>query len=268
MIMDNVREYYNKHVEDEDKRLDYHPFEIPVTMHFVSKYLNPGSYFFDVACGTGRIAYMLLNKGYFAGLSDLADENIKLTRERLDSHRNIIFIERANAIENPYWSYRKWDAVFLLGPLYHMPEEKERLEIMKRAYENVKPGGYVFTSFMTRAGALIYGVKNNPEGIFSVAGARELWEKGSDKDFIEATKYFTNAWFTHPDDVNSLVSAAGLEPLHLAGAEGIFGERFELFHSMEKKLQDAWMEFIIDYCEDPRMVQHSKHLLSVARRPL
>jgi S-adenosylmethionine-dependent methyltransferase len=265
--MQNVRDYYNQHVDDEDKRLDYHPFEVPVTMHYVGMYLNPGSYIFDVACGTGRFASLLLNKGYFAGLSDLSDKNIDLVKERLDTHRNVLFIERADASNNSRWTYRKWDAVFLLGPLYHLLHHDERLNMLKQAYENVKPGGYIFTSFMTRTGALIYGIKNNPEGIFSPQGARELWRTGSDQKFIESTRYFTNAWFANPEDVNPLIMEAGLEPLHLAGAEGIFGERFDLFHSLDPKVQDAWMEFIIDHCEDQHMVYHSKHLLSVARKP-
>jgi SAM-dependent methyltransferase len=71
--MNEVRKYYNDHIKDEDRRLDEHPFEIPVTMHYVAKYLEPGGSIFDVACGTGRIAGLLLEKGYHLGLSDLSD---------------------------------------------------------------------------------------------------------------------------------------------------------------------------------------------------
>lgn len=38
-----LRNYYNKHVKEEDARLDEHPFEITVTLHFVNKYLKPGN---------------------------------------------------------------------------------------------------------------------------------------------------------------------------------------------------------------------------------
>jgi len=38
-IKNNVRDYYNDHVREEDARLDKHPFEIPVTLHFINKYL-------------------------------------------------------------------------------------------------------------------------------------------------------------------------------------------------------------------------------------
>ncbi|MFP4064983.1 MAG: class I SAM-dependent methyltransferase [Bacteroidales bacterium] len=265
--MKKVKEYYNDHVAEEDKRLDKHPFELPVTMHFVTKYLNPGDQIFDIGCGTGRYARELLNKGFFVGLSDLSDQNIRLAKKRVETHRNLLFIENSDALESKYWNQKQWDGILILGPLYHMISKKKRLTLLSLAKKHLKPGGVVFSAFMTRIGALVYGVKHNPNGIFYPDGARKLWATGTDDRFVEATEYFTGAYFAHPSEVNPLMEEAGLEPLHLAGAEGFFGERFELFHSLDDKLKDAWMEFVIDHCEDPQMVQQSKHLLSVARKP-
>ncbi len=270
MTKDNLKEvkaYYNGHVKDEDRRLDEHPFEIPVTMHFVKKHLTPGASVFDVACGTGRMASLLLNKGYFVALNDLSDKNIELVRERLGTHRNLIFTECSDALESKRWEHKSWDSVFILGPLYHMISKENRLKLLKLAYENLKPGGFLFSSFMTRTGAMVYGVKHNPEGILYPDGARKLWETGTDKRFVEDTEYFTNAYFSHPEEINPLLESAGFQPLHLAGAEGIFGERFELFHKLKDNLKDEWIQFVIENCEDNHLVQQSKHLLSIAQKP-
>ncbi len=263
--MNDVRKYYNDHVTDEDQRLKEHPFELPVTFHFIPKYLTPGQYVFDVACGTGHIAREMLNKGYFVGLNDLSDKNVEIARERLSSHRNLLFIDRADAMESKHWNHRQWDCILLLGPLYHIISKQKRIALLEKSRKHLKPGGYVFSSFMTRMGAMVYGLKNNPRGILYPDGAKKLWETGTDDRFIEDTEYFTNAWFSHPEQINPMIRKSGLKPLHLAGAEGFFGERFELYHQMEKNLQEKWMQFVVDQCEDPRMVAHSKHLLSVAK---
>lgn len=263
----DVRQYYNDHVKDEDRRLDEHPFEIPVTMHFVKKYLTPGDSVFDVACGTGRIAELLLNKGYFVGLNDLSDQNIELVQERLGTHRNILFMERSNALESRRWKQKSWNCIFILGPLYHLISMGKRLQMLKLAFDNLKPGGFLFSSFMTRTGALVYGLKHNPEGILYHDGAKKLWEKGTDNRFVEDTEYFTNAYFAHPEEINPMIESAGLKPLNLAGAEGIFGERFELYHSIDDTLKNAWLDFIIENCEDTHLVQQSKHLLSISQKP-
>jgi len=265
--MNKVKKYYNEHSEEEDRRLDAHPFEVPVTMHFVEKYMVPGDHIFDVACGTGRYASHLLNKGYFVGLNDLSDQHIRIVKERLDTHRNLLFIGNSDALESKHWSHKQWDGILLLGPLYHMVSKEKRLKLLSLARKHLKPGGVVFSAFMTRIGALIYGVKHNPKGILYPDGAKKLWDTGTDDRFMEATEHFTNGYFAHPEEVNPLLEKAGLEPLHLAGAEGIFGERFELFHSLEDDLQEAWMNFVIEHCEDKHMVNQSKHLLSIARKP-
>ena len=264
---EEVRDYYNQHVAEEDQRLSEHPFEIPVTMHFVKKYLNPGEHIFDVACGTGNIAQQLLRKGYFMGLNDISDENIRLVKERLGNNRNILFIDRSDALESKDWDKESWDSIFILGPLYHMISKQKRLKVLKLAKKHVKPGGFVFSSFMTRIGALVYGLKNNPGGIRYPEGAKKLWETGTDDKFVEATEWFTHAYFAHPEEVNPLIKKAGLIPLHLAGAEGVFGERFELYHQLDDELKQPWMDFVVENCEDNHMVQNAKHLLSVSMRP-
>ncbi len=262
-----VREYYNKHVREEDKRLDMHPFEIPVTMHFVDKYMQSGEKIFDVACGTGRIAALLMDKGYFVGVNDLSDKNIELAGQRLADREKTLFIERADALHSRGWKKENWDAVFILGPLYHLLSYRKRLKVLKLARQNLRPGGLVFSSFMTRIGALVYGLKHNPQGILYPDGARKLWNSGTDDSFVMATEWFTNAYFAQPEEVNPLMQEAGLEPLHLAGAEGIFGERFELFHSLDDHLKKSWMDFTIQNCEDPHMVNQAKHILSISRKP-
>ncbi len=266
-MIEDVRRYYNEHMRDEDRRLDNHPFEIPVMMHYLHHYLEPGARILDVACGTGRIAGLLLNQGYKVGLNDLSDENIKLVRKRIGDHPNALFIERSDALESKIWEKTSWDCIFILGPLYHMISIKKRLKVLGLAVAHLKSGGFVFSSFMTRTGALIYGLKNNPKGILYPDGAQKLWKTGTDDTFVEATEWFTNAYFAHPDEVNPLVEKAGLKPLHLAGAEGPFGERFELYHQLDHHLQNEWMKFVIEHAEDKHMMNLAKHLLSVAQKP-
>lgn len=262
-----VRNYYNEHIKDEDARLDEHPFEIPVTLHFVKKYLEPGNNIFDVACGTGRFAEHLLENGFVLGLNDLSDKNIELVKKRHKRHRSVQFIDNADVFKTQGWNKMQWDGILILGPLYHLKGIESRQKVLELACEHVKPGGYIFSSFMTRIGAMAYGVKNNPRGILHPDGVKMLWETGTDKCFVEGTEYFVNAYFSHPEEINPLIEKAGLKPLHLVGVEGVFGERFELYHQLDENLKKPWMQFIIKHCEDIHMVYQAKHLLSVARKP-
>ncbi len=264
--MSKVRKYYNEHISEEDERLLYHAFELPITLHYIGKYIPQGGKILDIACGTGRYAMELVKAGYKLGLNDLAEKNLEITLDRLGDHSMILSTDREDALASGIWSSETWDAILLLGPLYHYPEKEKRLALLRKAFNHVKDGGYVYSGFMNRTQALVYGLKNNPRGIFKKEGAEMLWQRGSDQNFVEGTAYFTNAYFSLPAEIVPLIKESGLTPVHLVGCEGIFGERFELYHKMDKKLQDAWCRFILKYCEEPGMVHCSKHLLSISRK--
>ncbi len=126
--------------------------------------------------------------------------------------------------------------------------------MLSLAFKSLKPGAYVFSSIMTRIGALIYGLKHNPAGILYQDRAKKLWETGTDDKFVEATEYFTHAYFSQPEETNPLIESVGLKPLHMVGAGERFGERFELFHSLKKEQKAAWLDLVIDNCEDKHRV--------------
>lgn len=264
--MSIVEKYYNEHVQAEDNRLNWHAFEMPITLHYIEKYVLNGGKILDIACGTGKYAVELLKRNYLLGLNDLAEKNMELTMHRVSRDSRILYTGRADALESHLWNKKKWDAILLLGPLYHYTDHKHRIELLKKSEESLKPGGYIFAGFMNRNQAMVYGLKNNPEGIFKKDGAYTLWEKGHDSSFIESTEYFKHAYFSKPQEINPLIRESGLVPLHLIGCEGIFGERFELYHQMNKRLKKAWYEFILKHCEDEGMVYCSKHLLSISMR--
>lgn len=261
-----VEMYYDQMSQEEDKRLDKHVFELPFTLQYIEKYLNKGSKILDIACGTGRYAEKLLEKGYYVGLGDISEKNIELTRKRVGYDKHILGIEKADALDSDLWYQEDWDAILLLGPLYHLISRHMRLRIMHKAYDYVNPGGYVFTAFMNRTLALIYGMKNNPTAISDEHEVERLWKSGNDEHFVEGTPWFSHAYFAFPEEINPLLKDCNLKPLHLIGLEGIFGERFENFHLMDSEIQKKWMDFTFKHCEDPHLIEHSKHLLSISRK--
>ncbi len=102
-------QYYDRMVEQEDRRLDRYPFEFPITIDFIEKYLGRGARLIDVACGTGRYAEALRSAGYAVGASDLSDANAEATRERLarkDFGERLRFVRQANALTLlPMWEH-------------------------------------------------------------------------------------------------------------------------------------------------------------------
>lgn len=230
-----VRQFYNQHSEEEDNRLSYHAFELPVTLHYIKKYVQKGSTILDVACGTGHYAEQLLDAGYRLHLSDISDEIIDLARKRLQNNAGILSIQRSSSMDEQLWKKEK-DAVMILGSLYHQLQEEDRLAQLKIVKENSRSGTIIFCGFMTRTGAAVYGLKHNPEGIGKRSGAEKLWTEGTDDHFVEGTEHFSHIYFSDPKEIAPLFEKAGIELLHLVGIEGIFGERFDFFIGLPTKI--------------------------------
>lgn len=264
--MKDVRDYYDHNREAEDARLESHSLEMPHTLHYIRKYVPQGARILDLACGTGHYAKVLAADGYRLGLNDLSPANTELCAKRLGSNPAVEFIHTGDARGFPFERYQKWGAILLLGPLYHMRQAERRLSLLKSCREALVPGGMLYSAFMSRAGALVFGIKHKPEAIISGNNVQDLWNKGHDDAFTEGTETFVHAQFDHPAEVNGLIRKAGLECLHLAGMEGVFGERFGLFNSLGPGIKEKWLEFVIRNGEDPAMLHASKHLLSVAQK--
>ena len=48
-----------------------------------------------------------------------------------------------------------FDAVLLMGPLYHLPEEADRVRAVEAALNLLKPGGILFAAFINSS-AVVY----------------------------------------------------------------------------------------------------------------
>lgn len=263
-----VRRYYDSAVEEEEERLSLSPFEFSVTTGFVNKYLGPGARLLDVACGTGRYAEALLAAGFHVGASDLADANVQATKNRLargDHGSRLRFVRQGNALDASAYSGGPWDGILLLGPCYHLPERSDRVAVLEQARAHLKPGGWLYASFVSRLAPFWWGLEHRPEAILDTDGVRTLLASGTEFNFAVPGDGLPNCYFCDPGELEGLFAEAGLVARHICGTEGVFGGRVRSFHRLPRPVQDGWLRFVTENCETPMLRWASEHLLVVAR---
>ena len=47
-----------------------------------------------------------------------------------------------------------FDAVLMMGPLYHLIEEGDRITALEQAFRRLRSGGLIFSAFLSRLGVL------------------------------------------------------------------------------------------------------------------
>ncbi|WP_256873561.1 class I SAM-dependent methyltransferase [Paenibacillus kribbensis] len=90
-------------------------------------------------------------------LFDLSPQAIEFARQQQQNKPVISKLETADA-RNVGREDESADIVLLMGPLYHLTEQHERIKALQEAARVLKKGGTLITSAISRFGSLFWGL--------------------------------------------------------------------------------------------------------------
>ena len=178
-----------------------------------------------------------------------------MVAERGDAHA-------LTALDNSF------DAVLLLGPLYHLTERSDRLCALGEGRRVVCPGGLIAVAAVSRFASLFDGLARELlfDPGFAMAG-RDLIS-GQHRNPDDNADRWTTAFLHHPDELRAEAVDAGLSIRELVGLEGLAGylphlaDRWERPEDRERIL---WAARKVE--SEPALRGLSAHLLLIANAP-
>lgn len=263
---DIIRNFYDQNSQQEWDRLDRHPYEFAITTHMMDRYIKAGDSILDIGGGPGRYSLHYLEKGNPVTLTDLSQGNIDFAM-RLASERELPLRSLAcDALLIQEYVEDKFDHVFLMGPLYHLLDEAERIQAVKSAMAMLKPNGILYASFLLMFSGIIYFLREAPEQV--VQPSEQVWLDAVRQQISWGGNAFTRAFFIDQDKVLPFMQQFDLELLHLFGQEGITSTHNYDLQMQPEEIQNAWINLSVDMCEIPKYLSHSEHAMVVARKLL
>ena len=263
---DIIRNFYDQNSQQEWDRLDRHPYEFAITTHMMDRYIKAGDSILDIGGGPGRYSLHYLEKGNPVTLTDLSQGNIDFAM-RLASERELPLRSLAcDALLIQEHVEDKFDHVFLMGPLYHLLDEAERIQAVKSAMAMLKPNGILYASFLLMFSGIIYFLREAPEQV--VQPSEKVWLDAVRQQISWGGNAFTRAFFIDQDKVLPFMQQFDLELLHLFGQEGITSTHNYDLQMQPEEIQNAWINLSVDMCEIPKYLSHSEHAMVVARKLL
>ena len=139
------------------------------------------------------------------------------------------------------------------------------IRAIQEAKRVLRPGGYLFSSFILMFGGVIYGLRELQETI--------LWPKEqvlfdvAAKDESLAFEAFTYSWMTTVQDAEKLLAAVpGLRTETVFGQEGILAPYRNILSQSTAKVRAAWYDYALRFCEKREYLTHTEHLMIVSKK--
>ena len=253
MALSNIEKHYNKHPEDLRLLRRHGIVEFETTMHHLRRFLKPGMQLLDIGAGTGRYTSALMAEGYDVKAVELVKRNIQVFLDREPTAdvvqgdaRNMPFIPTASA-----------DVTLLLGPLYHLIGDEEKLKALTEAKRVTKPDGLIFVAYlMNEYSILSYCFDEDRIG--------GLLEKGVvDREFhikAEADELYD---YVRIDDINRLDAAAGLERVTIFSPDGAADYMRTRLNRMSDETFSLFIEYQKIVSERSDLIGAGSHVVDV-----
>jgi ubiquinone/menaquinone biosynthesis C-methylase UbiE len=228
----------------------------------------PPAVIFDVGGAAGVYAIPLAKQGYQVHLVDPVELHLRQARagaEAAGAALASIVQGDARKLDVPAGAA---DVALLLGPLYHLVEQSDRLLALREARRILKSGGILLAAAISRFASLMDGLARGffKDPVFRKIVANDL-ASGQHRNPTENAHYFTTAFFHRPEELDAEVREAGFEEVRVLAVEGPIWSAAQFSQTWGDPAQrKELMEFLSLVEREPSVLGASAHLLAVGRR--
>ena len=252
---------YGEKEKNEDSRLirsRHGQLEYLTTMNYIHKFVPSASKVLEVGAGTGRYSVALAKEGYDVTAVELVGSNLEILRRNAAGLENITSYQ-GDAEDLSLFADNSFDAVLVLGPMYHLFEKAEQHRALDEAIRVSKPGGVIMVAFLS-----VYSILYNN---YLFGNFREGMEENFDTDF--QVRHYTEQWFTGFDieEFEELFSEKPVQKIALAGTDSVLelAEKARVMHLSDEDFR-LFSEYHLQTCEKRELLGTQTHLLYICRK--
>lgn len=225
--------------------------EFLTTVHYIEKYLKKEDKILDIGAGAGEYSLYFARNGYDVSALELADANIAAFKKKLTSDDNIDLV-KGNALDLSRYADDSFDIVLLLGPLYHLKNNADKLKCISEAKRVCKKDGKIFFAFISNDFVFLtefeYDVNYFSNGDYD----KETF-KLNDFPFV----------FHTVGAARKLLADGDVNILHEVASDGASELLASRINEMSDEDYAQYLRYHFYICEKPELLGMTNHLLFV-----
>ena len=255
MPLSPIEQHYNKHPEDLRLQRRHGIVEFETTMHHLRRFLHEGDKVLDIGAGTGRYASALMAEGFDVKAVELVKRNIDVFLKREPSAD----VVQGDARNMPFLPDGYADVTLLLGPLYHLIGDEEKLKALREARRVTRPGGIILVAYLMNEYSIL-------SYCFDQDRIADLRTRGFvDDEFHVRCQEGELYDYVRIDDIDRLNASAGLERVTIFSPDGAADYMRTRLNYMSDESFRLFLEYQKVISERPDLIGAGSHVVDVVK---
>ena len=262
----DIAAFYNSDPQKEHNRLARNQLEYDLTWRYLDQHLPPQGSILEIGAASGRYTLELAKRDYTVTAVDLSAALIEECRKRIVTEgveKNVRLV-MGDARDLGKVTETGFDAVLIMGPLYHLIEEADRKAALKETFDRLRAGGIIFSSFLSRFGILGDLIRNVPAWIEDQAEVRSLLANGKRPEDYPRGGF--RGYSAKVSEIAPLHEAIGFETITVVGIEPAISADDESYNKLQGKQRELWLDLLKEIGTEPSIIGASRHLLYIGRK--
>ena len=259
--MDYLNDYYGQY--DEDGRLNRNrrgELEYLTTMGYIQAYLKPGDRVLEVGAGTGRYSLTIAELGAEVTAVEPVKHNLEILRGKIVSGQDVTALEEA-AENLSMLESGSYDMTLLLGPMYHLATEEQRMQAMAEAIRVTKPGGVIMVAYCIAEGSILkYGFGQH--NIAQLIGSGQL----SPRDFGFRNQPEDVFMMLRKADIDRMMRGFPVQRMHYVAVDGAGYFMQDMLERLSEEEFQLYLTYHLTVCEQEDLVGATGHSLDIMRK--
>ena len=252
-----IKDKYETYTEESRFLTKHQKVEYLTTIKYIEKYIKQGMNIIELGAGTGAYSIELAKRGYDVTAVELVKRNLDILKQNSKDIKNLHAVQ-GDALDLSRFADNSFDLVLSFGPMYHLFNEKDKMQAIHEAVRICKRHGIIMFAYLTHASIVWgYGVrKNNVDKLQYV-----LMDNGAIRDVPE--EIFSSYYI---EDFKNQFKNLPIKHLKDVATDSLFS----MMRDYVDELSDEKYNMLLDYhfktCERKDMQGVSSHMLYIGSK--